>query len=65
MIALQLDLDQELVDRCLAQAASPEELATLRARITESFKFGKRAALRPLKTALSAHPYLTSEDDAK
>ena len=65
VIALQLDLDQESVNRCLAQTASPEELTTLRSRIAESFKYGKRAALRPLKTALSAHPYLTSEDDAK
>ena len=37
----------------------------LRSQIAESFKYGKRAALRPLKTALSAHPYLTSEGDAK
>ena len=44
---------------------TPEELAMLRSRIAESFKYGKRAALRPLKTALSAHPYLTLEDDAK
>ena len=65
VIALQLDLDQESVSRCLEQTASPEELAMLRARIAESFKYGKRAALRPLKTALSGHPYLTAEDDAK
>ena len=65
VIALQLDLDQEAVNRCLSQTATPEELAMLRARIAKSFKYGKRAALRPLKTALSAHPYLTSEGDAK
>ena len=65
VIALLLDLDQESVNRCLAQTASPEELAMLRSRIADSFKYGKRAALRPLKTALSAHPYLTSEGDAK
>ena len=65
VIALQLDLNQESVNRCLAQTASPEDLAMLRARIAKSFKYGKRAALRPLKTALSAHPYLTSEGDAK
>ena len=65
VIALQLDLDQESVNRCLAQTASPEELAMLRSRIAESFKYGKRAALRPLKAALFTHPYLTSEDDAK
>ena len=64
VISLQLDLDQASVNRCLAQTASPEELATLRSRIAESFKYGKRAALRPLKTALSAHPYLTSDGDA-
>ena len=65
VISLQLDLDQASVNRCLAQTASPEELAMLRSQIAESFKYGKRAALRPLKTALSAHPYLTSEGDAK
>ena len=65
VISLQLDIPKETVKRCLAQTASPEELATLRSRIAESFKYGKRAALRPLKTALSAHPYLTLEDDAK
>ena len=65
VIALQLDLDQESVNRCLGQTATPEEMAMLRSRIAESFKYGKRAALRTLKTVLSAHPYLTSEDEAK
>ena len=65
VIALQLDLDQESVNRCLAQTAAAGKLTTLRSRIAKSFRCGKRAALRPLKTALSGHPYLTAEDDAK
>lgn len=65
VISIQLNIDLKSVNRCLAGTATSEEMALLKSRIADAFKYGKRAALRPLKTALSAHPYLTSEDDAK
>ena len=64
VISLQLDIPQESVKRCLANEGTEEEMATLRSRIAETFKYGKRSATRPLKMALAAHPELTSKGEA-
>lgn len=58
VISLQLDIPQESVKRCLANEGTEEEMATLRSRIAETFKYGKRSAIRPLKMALAAHAHL-------
>ena len=59
VISLQLDIPQESVKHCLAKEGTDEEMATLRSRIAETFKYGKRSAIRPLKMALAAHAHLS------
>ena len=61
VISAQLDVPLELVRRCVGNVAADDELATLRDRLVETFRYGKRKALRPLKVALAHHPHLQPE----
>jgi len=61
IISLQLGVAFETAARCLAGTAKAEELAEVREKIAEIFKYGKRKALRALKEALGRHEGLAAE----
>lgn len=58
VIALQLGLDYDVAKRCVDGAAEEAEIAAVRAGVAEAFQYGKRKALRSLRTAVAAHPQL-------
>jgi len=58
VIALQLGVEYDLAKRCVDGAATEEEYAVVRAKVAEAFQFGKRKALRPLRTAVAEYSKL-------
>lgn len=62
VIALQLDMPLEAVKACVANTANEILMTEFKDRLAETFKFGKRKALRHLKEALSSHPHLKVEE---
>lgn len=58
VLSLQLGVDLEVTRRCVADAASEEEIAAVRAKAAEAFQYGKRKALRSLRTAIANYPKL-------
>lgn len=62
VISLQLDMPLEAVKACVANTASEVLMTELKSRLAETFKYGKRKALRSLKEAISSHPHLTIEE---
>lgn len=61
VVSLQLDLPEDVVTRCLSEQGSEEELSVLKARIADTFKYGKRIATRSLKKALAGYAHLKTE----
>lgn len=49
VISVQLDVPLEVARRCVGNVAADDEMATLRNRLVETFRYGKRKALRPLR----------------
>ena len=58
MLSLQLGVDLAVTRRCVADTASEEDVALVRAKAAEAFQYGKRKALRALRTAIAAYPKL-------
>ena len=58
VMSLQLGVDLEVVRRCVADTATEAELAEVRAKAAEAFQYGKRKALRALRTAIANYPKL-------
>ena len=58
VIALQLGIDFELAKRCVDGSATEVEYAEVRAKVAEAFQYGKRKALRTLRTAVAEYPKL-------
>ncbi|MDO5317228.1 MAG: hypothetical protein Q4G65_01250 [bacterium] len=58
VIALQLGIDFDLAKRCVDGSAAEEESAAVRAKVAEAFQYGKRKALRSLRTAVADYPKL-------
>jgi len=65
VVSLQLGVAFETVARCLAGTAKAEELAEIREKIAETFKYGKRKALRALKEALGRHEGFVGDEGEK
>ena len=65
VIALQLDVPEDVAARCVADEATADEMTLLRERLSETFRFGKRKALRDLKEAILHHPHLKPENDVE
>lgn len=60
VIALQLGIEFDLARRCVDGSATMEESAMVRAKVAEAFQYGKRKALRSLRTAVAVYPSLRS-----
>ena len=58
VLSLMLDIPLETAEACVGGTASEADLETVRGRIAESFKYGKRKALRPLKDVLGRYEHL-------
>lgn len=58
VLALQLGVEFDLAKRCVDGSATEEEYAVVRAKVAEAFQYGKRKALRSLRTAVSEYPKL-------
>ena len=58
VLGLMLGLPMEQAARCVRGEAETGELAQLWEAIEETFKYGKRSALRPLKAVLARHETL-------
>ena len=58
VIALQLGVNFDLAKRCVDGSATEEEYAEVRAKVAEAFQYGKRKALRTLRTAVAEYPKL-------
>ena len=58
VLGLMLGLPVELAARCVRGEAEAGEMAQLWEAIEETFKYGKRSALRPLKVVLARHETL-------
>ena len=58
VLALQLGIEFELAKRCVDDTATEEEIAGVRVRVAEAFQYGKRKALRTLRTAVAEYPKL-------
>ena len=59
VLSLMLDIPLETAEACVGGTASEADLEkTVRGRIAEAFKCGKRKALRPLKDVLGRYEHL-------
>lgn len=58
VIALQLGIEFDLAKRCVDGTASEGEYTAVRAKVAEAFQFGKRKALRSLRTAVAEYSKL-------
>ena len=58
VLALQLGITFDLAKRCVDDTATEEEVADVRAKVAEAFQYGKRKALRSLRTAVAEYPKL-------
>lgn len=58
VLSLQLGVEVAVTRRCVAGTASEAEFAEVRAKAAEAFQYGKRKALRALRTAIANYPKL-------
>ncbi|MGN0855521.1 MAG: hypothetical protein ACI4R9_08385 [Kiritimatiellia bacterium] len=58
VLSLQLGIGLDVARRCVAGAAAEPEFAEVRAKAAEAFRYGKRKALRALRTAIANYPKL-------
>jgi len=58
VLSLMLDVPLDLAMQCVGGTANGADMSHLWERIDETFKYGKRSALRPLKEVLIRHETL-------